>query len=230
MNINTLRELIRTGEFLEENYKDDKVRSQWLFAIETFAKENNCERDLESYLSALKFHGGKNIGKNSFNSIMGFLRNLYNNDTSENKLIAANSQSVFIVHGHDDSLIAEVKACVSELSLEPIVLREQPDKGKTIIEKLEDWLGNCKCAVILYTPCDEGKAVGETELKHRARQNVVYEHGLFQGYLGRRRVILLKKGDTQPPGDYDGVIYKSVDADDWRVSLKNEILAIDSNS
>lgn len=228
MDINTLRKLIRTGEFLEENYTDDKVRSLWLFDVERFAKANGCASDIHSHLLTLKFHGGALIGKSHFNTIMGFLRSIYDNDTSENKPIAAGSQTIFIVHGHDDSLITEVKTCTEDLGYKPIVLREQPDKGKTIIEKLEEWLGNCKCAIILYTPCDCGSAKRGSVSENRARQNVVYEHGLFQGYLGRKRIIILRKGDTTLPGDTNGVVYTSVDEAGWQEKLQNEIYAIDA--
>jgi len=158
--------------------------------------------------------------------VLGFLRSLYDNDSSANKPIISESQAVFVVHGHDDSLISEVKSCVINLGLKPIVLREQPDKGLTIIEKLEEWLGNCKCAIILYTPCDVGNGVNETTNEQRARQNVVYEHGLFQGYLGRKRVLVLRKGDTSLPGDCNGIVYIQVDSEGWQKKLSDNVNAI----
>jgi predicted nucleotide-binding protein len=228
MDIQKLRELIRTGEYLEDNYGDDKVRSQWLFRVEDFLQKIGQDKRLSSDFFALKNHGGKPIARNNFNNIMGFLRNLYDNDGSVNKLVSHDSQAVFIVHGHDNRLIEKVKGCVEEIGLKPIVLREQVDIGvKTILEKLEEYLGNCKCAVILYTPCDIGRAENENILHSRARQNVVFEHGLFQGFLSRKRVILLRKGDTELPGDCNGAIFISVDSEDWQESLKNSIKAID---
>ncbi len=235
MDLNKLRQLIRTGEFLEENITDDRVRNQWLFETESFTQALDSKK--ESQISSAIFHM-KNVRSSMRREytqkllhyhglIMGFLRGLYNVDNSNEKLLGVDSQAVFIVHGHDDSLIAEVKSCVESISLSPIVLREQPNNGQTIIEKLEDWLGNSKCAIILYTPCDVGHAVEETANEYRARQNVVYEHGLFQGYLGRKRIIVLRKGETAIPGDCSGVVYISVNNDDWCNELKKNILAID---
>lgn len=228
MDITKLRGLIRTGEFLEENYTDDKVRSRWLFDVENFAKTNGHSNSISSALHSLKFHGGKPITRNHFNVIMGFLRSLYDSDTSENMPMVADSQAVFIVHGHDDSLITDVKTCVEQAGYKPIVLREQLDGGKTIIEKLEDWLGNCKCAIILYTPCDSGKEASASAFENRARQNVVYEHGLFQGYLGRKRVVLLRKSNTTLPSDICGVAFTSVDELGWQEKLQGEIRAINN--
>ena len=42
----------------------------------------------------------------------------------------------------------------------------------------------------------------------RARQNVVFEYGLFIGALGRDRVCcLLNKDTTERPSDIDGILY-----------------------
>ena len=237
MDINKLRRLIRTGEFLENNITDEKIRNQWIFDVENFLQ--SLERKKEQQISSVIFqYKNTNFSLQRDNIrylnhyhglVMGFLRSLYNEGNKGDKPIGVNSQSVFIVHGHDDSLIESVKQCVSSLSLDPIVLREQANNGQTIIEKLEDWLSNCKCAVILYTPCDVGFAVANPEKEKRARQNVVYEHGLFQGYLGRKRIIVLRKDDTILPGDCSGMVYISTDTDTWQNELIKNIEAIDQS-
>ena len=235
MNITILRNLIRTGEFLEKSPNDTAVRNQWIFDVEEFLDtlDSKYQQRVFHAISTLKNYSSSMVrdlvrvrGEN-IALIMGLLKSLYNHDSSENKPLISDTQAVFIIHGHDDNLIDEVKRCVASLNLKPIVLREQPDKGATIIEKLEDWLGNCKCAVVLYTPCDVGKSVAENEYEKRARQNVVYEHGLFQGYLGRKRIIILRKSDTILPGDCNGVVYISVENCQWIDQLKQNIKAID---
>jgi len=130
---------------------------------------------------------------------------------------------VFIVHGHDDALINEVKAFLSAQSIEPIVLREQHDASLTIIEKLERYTNDPSIGfgIVLYTPDDEGKAVGEDEYKFRARQNVVFEHGLLVGLYTREKVICLvkKEGHIEMPGDVNGVVYTDHSYKDWRMSV-----------
>lgn len=235
MDINVLRKLIRTGEFLEQNITDDKVRNQWLFEVESFSQ--TLDRKKGTQISSEIFHY-KNVNSsirldyirnlNHYHGlVMGFLRSLYNSGDPENKPLGTDSQSVFIVHGHDNSLIEDVKSSIKSMSLNPIVLREQSNDGKTIIEKLEDWLANCKCAVILYTPCDVGHSISSDVNEERARQNVVYEHGLFQGYLGRKRIIVLRKGNTILPGDCSGVVYISTETAGWQDELIKNIDAID---
>ncbi len=235
MRIDSLRKLVRTGEYLERNMNDSSVRNQWLFDVEEFLdsldpkysqRVFHAVNTLKTFSSSMRRDMDR-VRRENIGLIMGLLRSLYNKDTSENKPLIADSQAVFIVHGHDDGLIQDVKGVVSRLGLMPIVLREQPDRGQTIIEKLEDWLGNCKCAIVLYTPCDVGKGREEEAFERRARQNVVYEHGLFQGYLGRKRIVVLRKKDTVIPGDCSGLVYVSVDDEGWQVNLEKNISAID---
>ena len=92
------------------------------------------------------------------------------------------TNKVFIVHGHDDALKNEVARFIEKLGLEAIILHEQANKGKTIIEKIE-YYSDVSFGIVLYTPCDIG---GETKenLQPRARQNVVFEHGYLIGKIG----------------------------------------------
>ncbi|MGI6672078.1 MAG: TIR domain-containing protein [Christensenellales bacterium] len=134
--------------------------------------------------------------------------------------------SIFIVHGHDEQALLQVKEFLQELNLKPIVLSEQPKGGKTIIEKIEEYQ-TVSYAIILYTPCDEGKAIKrERKYKKRARQNVVFEHGYFTGKLGRNRVAVLVKPEVEKPSDIDGVLYISMGMNNhWKNELKRELKA-----
>lgn len=131
---------------------------------------------------------------------------------------------VFIVHGHDEVAKEAVARFVSRLGLDPIILHERPNAGRTIIEKLEGHL-DVDFAVVLLTPDDIGAlATKPEETRPRARQNVVLELGLFLGALGRNRVCALHKGNVELPSDYDGVIYVPMDdAGGWRLLLAREI-------
>ena len=56
------------------------------------------------------------------------------------KIAAAPSKSaVFLVHGHDEGALQAVARFLEQLGLQAIVLREQPDSGRTIIEKFEHY-------------------------------------------------------------------------------------------
>ncbi len=59
---------------------------------------------------------------------------------------------IFLVHGHDDGVLHETARFLELLRQEVIVLREQPNKGRTIIEKFEDY-ADVGFAVILSSWC-----------------------------------------------------------------------------
>ncbi|SRR6266852_3176312 len=103
-----------------------------------------------------------------------------------------NSQPVFIVYGHDIAARDALELLLRRMGLEPIVLANLAARGDTIIEKLENYLGehgNVGYACVLLTPDDEGHLAGKPEdKKYRARQNVVLELGMVLARLGRRRV------------------------------------------
>jgi len=136
------------------------------------------------------------------------------------------SRRVFVVHGHDDGIKETVARFLSRLGLEPVILHEQPNRGRTIIEKFVDH-ADVAFAVVLFTPDDVGYPTGKAELaKPRARQNVVLELGFFMAALGRERVCLLYEPGVEVPSDYAGVLYLELDTRGaWRFQLASEIKA-----
>lgn len=134
---------------------------------------------------------------------------------------------IFIVHGHNDAMKYEVARVLDKLGLDSIILHEQVNAGRTIIEKLESNSSEAGFAVILLTADDEGKAKTEDGFKKRARQNVVFEMGLFMGQLGRDRVMLLIESDVEKPGDLDGLVYTDIDKGKaWKYALCDELKKI----
>lgn len=147
----------------------------------------------------------------------------------------AMNKKVFIVHGHDTAAKLEVARTLEKAGFEAIILHEQANAGNTIIEKIEIHT-DVAFAIVLYTPCDIGRATeaNKSEQKHRARQNVVFEHGYLIGKLGRKCVSALVKGNVETPGDISGVVYISMDdAGAWKMALAKEMenagLSVDRN-
>jgi predicted nucleotide-binding protein len=133
------------------------------------------------------------------------------------------SRKVFIVHGHDTEARETVARFIQRLGLDPIILDEQPNAGRTIIEKFETY-SDVGFAVVLLTPDDLGTSKDKPQdLKPRARQNVILELGYFVAKLGRSGVCALHKGGIERPSDYHDVLYISIDAPDWQQRLAKEI-------
>ncbi len=81
------------------------------------------------------------------------------------------------------------------VGLEPVILVEEPNRGRTIIEKFEANV-DVAFAVVVMTPDDLGAELRALEaatsdgvplegLQSRARQNVILELCYFIGLLGR---------------------------------------------
>ncbi len=131
---------------------------------------------------------------------------------------------VFIVHGHNERVKLDVARFIERLSLNPLILHEQPNQGRTIIEKFEDY-SNVGFAVVLLTGDDVGAPVSrKSDLKSRARQNVILELGFFLGKLGREHVCALYEKGVDIPTDYEGVLYIPLSGD-WKFLLAREIKA-----
>jgi predicted nucleotide-binding protein len=133
------------------------------------------------------------------------------------------TKDVFIVHGHDDRAKTEVARLIERAGLNAVILHEQPNAGRTIIEKFERHGGSAGFAVVLLTPDDVGGPDRE-QLRPRARQNVIGEMFWFAGKLGRDRVSALKKGDVEMPSDFAGVGYTEMDdGGTWKNKLLKEL-------
>ena len=168
-----------------------------------------------------------NTGKYKFVGLIDTL--IYDLELSEGlrdkKLMTKSDNSkVFIVHGHDDGAKNEVARFIEKLGFEAKILHEQVDSGDTIIEKLEKHT-DVDFAVVLYTACDIGGVKSKPDnLQPRARQNVVFEHGLLIGKIGRANVVALVKDDVEIPNDISGVVYKSMDTGGaWKYSIAREM-------
>jgi predicted nucleotide-binding protein len=137
---------------------------------------------------------------------------------------SASGRRVFVVHGHDEGLKEAVARFLAALDLEPVILHEQPNQGRTIIEKFEG-SSDVDFAVVLMTPDDHGYAAGDpASARPRARQNVVLELGFFIAALGRQKVCALHSGDLELPSDFSGILYVPIDrAGAWKLVLAREI-------
>lgn len=130
---------------------------------------------------------------------------------------------IFIVHGHNNEIKSEVARLSDKIGLNPIILHEQANGGKTIIEKFEQH-SNVGFAIILLTDDDLGKTKTEEDLHTRARQNVILELGYFIGKLGRERICPLYVKGVELPNDLSGILYTDIDeVGHWKYKLAKEL-------
>ncbi len=136
----------------------------------------------------------------------------------------AKTNKVFIVHGHNEAIKEKVARVLTKLQLEPVILHEQADGGRTLIEKFEANSEEVNYAIVLLTGDDEGKSIKSNNYKHRARQNVIFEMGYFMGHLSRSHVFLLLEEGVEKPSDLEGIVYTSLN-DNWQHKLVKELKA-----
>lgn len=160
------------------------------------------------------------VTKELLKSLKSSFANISSNAIEENNVI--DNKKVFLVHGRDDGVKNEVARFIQNMGLEPIILHEQANNGNTLIDKIEENT-NVGFGIVLYTPCDIG-GLSKDELKPRARQNVIFEHGYLMAKLGRKRVTALVKPNVEHPSDISGIVYITHDNHDgWKVSLAREL-------
>jgi len=149
----------------------------------------------------------------------------YINDNRKNDMIQKTTSKldIFIVHGRNDTAKYKIKSFMQTLKLNPIILHEQTNRGKTIIEKFEEY-SNVPAAIILFNDDDLGKYKDDDKLEKRARQNVIFEAGYFIGKLGRANTIILLDESLKIPSDLDGYVYIKMDENNrWHIELAKEL-------
>lgn len=236
---------------IEELNKNEKDYSQWNSYNSEYLKTafnnegNEYKSHYDSVNSILIFTGGSSTPSERLKELKENIQNKVDNlESLLNKVELLKSQveisttkpiisdkskpdstDIFIVHGHNTAIQQSVARTIEKLGLNPIILHEQPNAGRTIIEKFEKH-SNVGFAIILLTDDDEGKAKTELDLKKRARQNVVLELGYFIGKLGRSRVLPLYTEGVELPSDIYGLLYVPIDkAENWKFSIVKELKA-----
>lgn len=249
----TLKERIDLGsEIIEKNNSKNndfevlnREMSRWSDYNKEFLKqsfENQRNEYWESYCSAGYTYFGDNMRQvdgDKMTTLNNFLEDkieyltklenkaaLIKTKVIENEIQtkSLSKKEVFIVHGHDNEAKMKAARFVEKLGFNPIILHEQASSGKTIIEKIETY-SDVGFGIVLYTPCDIGSVNKENpELKNRARQNVVFEHGFLIGKIGRQNVCALVKSEIETPNDISGVVYITMGSTDgWQYQLAKEM-------
>ncbi|CAD5373992.1 ABC-type sugar transport system, periplasmic component [Rubrivivax sp. A210] len=212
-----------------------------LYAFLDGAHEDELAKKLQKFEGPLDAYSGSGTTwSESRDRQVGFLEGqivLFSNEVGEivstapsrdktGAQLPLDPKKVFLVHGHDEAARESVARFLERLDLKVVILHEQPNEGKTVIEKFEQHSA-VGFAVVLLTPDDVGgSALSPQNLQPRARQNVVLELGYFAGKLGRSRVCGLYRTGLEVPSDFSGVVLTELDHQGgWRTKLAQELVS-----
>lgn len=204
-SVNSIKKLGESGKDLTKGIENDPDIQ--------FSYEHNVENILGNLQAALKIAEEHSV-KSQKNT-----KNKYYRKTKRN------INKVFIIHGHNETAKQTVARFIEHLGLTPIILHEQPNRGRTLIEKVLDHTEDVNFAVALLTSDDIGYSrKSKIKKENRARQNVIFELGLFIGILGRQKVVAMCEKNVKSPSDYDGVVYIPFgNAEGWKLKLAKEL-------
>lgn len=205
------------------DFEDAKAVAFALYTNVSNQRENGWT--IASYLTGEKAYSDS---VHRFNSIfLDYLREAIHDILVANPELETKTEPkklgdrVFIIHGHDEFLKTQVQLLLQKAGVNNLVLHDVPDKGRTIIDKLEQESKGANYAIALLTP-DDVLVDGEA----RARQNVILEVGYFMGVLGKDRLRLLVKEGVSIPSDLQGILYERHDASGaWKMKILKELLA-----
>lgn len=109
---------------------------------------------------------------------------------------------VFISHGRSSDWM-EVQAYIEkDLAISTLELAQEPNQGRTILQKLAEESDKCSFAVVVMTGDDAVDSDAP-----RVRENVMHEIGFFQGKYGLPSVCLLHEEGVSVPTNIHGVVY-----------------------
>lgn len=131
---------------------------------------------------------------------------------------------ILLVHGRDEATKESLLEFLEKLGLRPLILHEQPEGGKSMMEKIGESL-DVHFAIILLTPDDIAAPRNKPkERQTRVSQNVIFEYGYLLSKFGPGRVCALYKEGVEIPSDYPGVVTIPMDSrGGWRLLVAKEM-------
>lgn len=123
-------------------------------------------------------------------------------EASKKENVMNRPKRIFISHGRNEAWRELQHYLTSDQKIETLELSQQPSRGRTVINKLNEISDQCSFAVIVMTGDNS-----DIDGKPYARENVMHEIGFFQGKYGLDRVCILYEAGTNIPTNLSGVVY-----------------------
>ncbi|MCP5487231.1 MAG: nucleotide-binding protein [Verrucomicrobia bacterium] len=235
----TEQQLIEKGQqFLDSDLHGPPAFNKWRSSVLSWLETHHPESDsLQSIRlipradRAKNTHSGRGLRAGDRQNVVRIMKLLATvedgSTTSSPTKRKAVNRRVFVVHGRHNELKVSVARFLERLDLEPIILHEQADCGRTIIDKFVQ-SADVAFAVVLLTADDRGglATTPAEKYKPRARQNVILELGYFMGRLRPDQIVAIYQSGVEIPSDYQGKLFVPFDDEGaWKFHLAREIRA-----
>lgn len=116
-------------------------------------------------------------------------------------------QAIFLAHGKNRAPVEQLKKILTQFNIPFKVAVDEPNLGRPISEKVRDTMGQCNCAILVFSP-DEKFINKEDQEIWRPSENVVYELGAC-GYLYGNRLVIIKEDKVTFPTNFRDLGYIS---------------------
>ena len=108
----------------------------------------------------------------------------------------------------EKNILLKVAGILRNAGVEPLPWNKKPSifkAGMTTIENLEEIVEREQIMASVFIYSEDDKTWFRGEIQNVPRDNVVFEHGLFTGILGRKKAITIKVGNVKIPSDLHGL-------------------------
>jgi predicted nucleotide-binding protein len=117
--------------------------------------------------------------------------------------VAKLPRKIFISHGRSPDWHKVQAYIEKDIRVATLELAQEANRGRTVLQKLNEEAARCSYAVIVMTGDDD---IGADE-PPRTRENVMHEIGFFQGRYGLEGICLLYEEGTSIPSNIHGLVY-----------------------
>lgn len=110
----------------------------------------------------------------------------------------------------EKGLLLKIAGIVENCKKTPICWDQTPsifELGKHTLENLDEIISREKIGASIFICTSDDQTWFRDKSVGKPRDNVIFEHGLFMGKLGRTRSIIVKCGDVDLPSDLNGITY-----------------------
>lgn len=135
---------------------------------------------------------------------------------------------IIVVSGTDEKMKQTLTAALRKLGLASVVMSEEPNQGKKIIDRFAKEYADIGFAVVLLSPDVYVYPKGEeaTKRQRTPSMDVALMFGFLLGKLGKDKVLAFYRetANFAFPMSYEGVKFTALDdRDTWKLSLIREL-------